>query len=146
MRIAKRYLLITVPREQDLTLGQVECQVCHTRFNPDYHLRSFDRQKMSQLLGGTNFTPQHIAAFGEGVEYAGSRLITRLKSSRENRFPQDLPCPACGNILPGKSGVSMVPITQGGGGWRSTIKALWPKRHEERWLIGLYARAITGPC
>ncbi|MEQ1579261.1 MAG: class I SAM-dependent methyltransferase [Steroidobacteraceae bacterium] len=140
MRVSRRYLIVTVPREQDLTLGQVQCTVCKTLFNPDYHLRSFDQRSMIELFGAGPFLPRGVSAFGDGTEYAFSRLITRLKRDRGNRFPQDIPCPACGTKLKGRPGAQMTPVTRSGGGVTSTIKALWPKRREQRWLLARYDR------
>ena len=109
MRVARRSLIISVPNAQDLTRGQVQCHSCATLFNPDYHLRSYTRESLFELLGTDRFVPREVRQFGDGQEYLFARTITRLKRDRTNRFPQDLPCPACGEVLPGRRGAAWRP-------------------------------------
>lgn len=144
-RVAQRTMLISVPADQDLTLGRVECQSCRSLFNPDFHWRSFDKLKMHALMLEHGFFPRSVDSYGPGVEYAGASLITRLKKSTSNRFPQDIPCPSCGANLPGRGEAANMQVAtsaaSGGGGVKGAIKALWPKVTKPRWILGWYERA-----
>lgn len=43
-RISAKYILITVPSNQNLRNYQMECPQCACHFNPDYHMRSFSKK------------------------------------------------------------------------------------------------------
>ena len=47
-RITKKYVLVSVPNEENLDLLLVTCPKCRCRFHPTYHVRSF-----SLFSGGT---------------------------------------------------------------------------------------------
>jgi len=51
-RVARRYILITVPYCEDLLAGHVTCPACGCRFNANYHLRSFDEPALRALYAG----------------------------------------------------------------------------------------------
>lgn len=151
-RVASRYIVVSVPREQDLTLGQVECEHCATRFNPDYHFRSFGQSELEGLFSGLGYRCLGVEAYGTSHEYLFARTITRLKRDRRNRFPVDILCVACGALMPGVGGgtpSTTTPSTASqeargqGGGLKSLIKAVWPKRQETRWLLAVFERQIA---
>lgn len=148
-RVAGRYLVISVPREQDLTLGQVECPHCATRFNPDYHFRSFGSSELSGLFSGLGYRCLGVEAYGTSREFLFARTITRLKRDRSNRFPVDILCVACGALMPGVAAdhstapghAAAAPGARGPlAGLKSLVKAVWPKRQETRWLLAVFER------
>lgn len=148
-RVAGRYIVVSVPREQDLTLGQVECEHCATRFNPDYHFRSFGHRELGGLFSGLGYRCLGVEAYGTSHEYLFARTITRMKRDRRNRFPVDILCVACGAIMPGvgcqksttSTTVSPSQEARGrSGGLKSVVKAVWPKRNETRWLLAIFER------
>jgi SAM-dependent methyltransferase len=145
-RIARHQLLLSVPHEQDLTVGRVECPACRTLFNPDYHLRSYSRHSLPSLFQKWGYQMRDAMAFGVSREYALVRQIDALKRSRENRFPVDVPCPVCGEVLPAKAGgiqAHAAPADGGGSrkGLRQMIKSVWPKVDAPRWLLADYRLA-----
>jgi SAM-dependent methyltransferase len=54
-RVAKRYILIGVPFDQDIRNSLIECPSCACRFNADYHLRSFSGTVIKSIFGDKNF-------------------------------------------------------------------------------------------
>lgn len=142
-RVAGRVLMISVPADQDLTLGRVECPSCRTIFNPDFHWRSYDKQAMVNLMTDYGWRPVEVAPYGDAVEYAGSKMITRIKNDTSNRYPQSIPCPGCGHVIPGRGEMAQMQVTSTisrGGGVKGAIKALWPKVTSQRWILGIYQR------
>lgn len=145
-RIGRHQLLLSVPYEQDLTVGRVECPACRTLFNPDYHLRSYSRGTLPSLFQNWGYEMRDAMAFGVSREYAMVRQIDAFKRSRGNRFPVDVPCPVCGEVLPAKAGgiqAHAAPAETGGGGksMRQIVKSMWPKVDVPRWLLADYRRA-----
>lgn len=142
-RISRHQLLISVPHEQDLTIGRVECSTCRTLFNPDYHLRSYSQSSLRNLFDKHGYKIEGVQAFGVSREFALVRQIDAFKRSRENRFPVDVPCPVCGQVLPAKAGGLQANASQaqvGPRGVKQIIKSIWPKVDVPRWLLANYMR------
>lgn len=143
-RLPRQQLIITVPKDQDLSVGRVECPACRTLFNPDYHLRSFDDAKLARLFESDGWRARATASFGISEEYFLVTQIDALKRQRPNRFAQDVPCPVCGVVLPGTGvmpAATPATATPKRAGVRGTIKRLWPKVRTPRWLLADYRRA-----
>ncbi len=49
-RVAKKYIIISVPNEEILENSLVKCPECCCCFNPDFHMRSFNKEKMVNLF------------------------------------------------------------------------------------------------
>ncbi|WP_417624805.1 class I SAM-dependent methyltransferase [Paremcibacter congregatus] len=141
-RVARKHILISVPLNQDLSLGQVKCPECKTLFNPDYHFRSFSKKNLQNLFKDRGFRLQEIEVYGSNSEFLFSRLITRLKKDKSNRFPMDILCLACGTTLPGQknSTVSEDKNVSLLNNFKSFVKSIWPKVSEPRWLLAVYSR------
>lgn len=49
-RVAKKYIIISVPNEEVLENSLVSCPKCCCCFNPDFHMRSYDIKKIKSLF------------------------------------------------------------------------------------------------
>uniref|UniRef100_UPI004055E0C1 class I SAM-dependent methyltransferase n=1 Tax=Candidatus Electronema sp. TaxID=2698783 RepID=UPI004055E0C1 len=49
-RVEKSTIVIAVPYKEDIKNSLITCPSCHTKFNQDFHMRSFDEEKMSSLF------------------------------------------------------------------------------------------------
>lgn len=49
-RVAKRFILISVPNADDLQMDLRMCKNCHCWFNPDYHMNSFTKESLKNIL------------------------------------------------------------------------------------------------
>jgi ubiquinone/menaquinone biosynthesis C-methylase UbiE len=140
-RIAARYVVVSVPLNQDLRLGQVRCSACKTLFNPDYHFRSFAKSDMPALLEPYGFRMTVCKSYGQSQEFALSKLIMKLKADFSNRFTVDIICPACGHTIAGRAksddGASK---NYNGINIKKYIKAAWPKITIDRWVLAIYER------
>ena len=99
-RVARRYLLISVPYRQDLNASLSTCPSCCTRFNADFHVRTFDEAKLSGLFEHHGFRQIRSLYLGESIVYPDQELRKRLKKLLlqlpPSGFPSYAVCPVCG--------------------------------------------------
>lgn len=99
VRVARKYVLITVPNSEYLPISHTKCPKCSTVFHAWHHLQSFDRIRMA------NYFTQHFKL--EHYETSGARqkqwipFLLKLKHSQGQwMHPGDTGvCPACGNTV-----------------------------------------------
>lgn len=144
-RIARKYVLISVPHDQDLSIGQSRCVSCHCTFNHDYHMRSFDFASMKTLLG-SEFVCERV--FPVGTERMlrpwAARTMERTKRAlgvQPPAPPANTMCPMCGYRQPANSGAA----GHGVSGEGVPGPARWLARQlviveRPRWVAALYAR------
>lgn len=94
-RVAKRYLLVSVPYREALEARVVRCGGCGLVFHPDYHCRSFSESDLAGLFPGWLMTEWHV--FGPLRRGLGV-LKARGKARTEDIWAAYLGtvCPACG--------------------------------------------------
>ena len=149
--IAEKYVLISVPYLEDLDRSLIMCPACRTRFNPDYHMRSFDDDRMKGLLSQYGFEPQQLVHLGASVRYRGLHVLLNPVppvEKRLNPFGTSFPCPVCAYYLPVSPGAKAAdskpnPATTAIRGrnpiWKLMKQAL-PKETRFRWVAALYER------
>jgi ubiquinone/menaquinone biosynthesis C-methylase UbiE len=96
-RVAERYVLISVPNEEDLEASSVTCPECKTRFNYEHHLRRYDNDVMQTLLAPYGFSPKKSFYMGAMKRYhfpAAVKLVSG-GSNRGNRRYFVATCPMC---------------------------------------------------
>ncbi|MBP8864208.1 MAG: class I SAM-dependent methyltransferase [Anaerolineae bacterium] len=138
-RVARNFVLITVPYCEDRLLTQVTCPLCKCRFHPYNHVRSFTKNDLEtlfpsalplKLVRAAGIAPVQLLLFAR-LRLAIGRLRGRGKS-----FPWYATCPQCGYHRESDSSA-----------WPSQpskksawLKRLWPKRHTFLWWIALYEK------
>lgn len=147
-RVADRYLLISVPFEEDLTVNHTACPECGTVFNADLHLRSYDRASFSSLFAPHGFELRNTASAGPQEQTLGMRTYERLRALVAPR-PQVFlapSCPICGYRRAPRS--DSPPEPRGVQSASRPVRALksfivrnLPKRRlGDYWIIGLFER------
>lgn len=142
-RISKKYILISVPNNENLKNNFVECPRCQTQFSRSFHKRNFNEEVMGKLFEKYGFKNKYVKYIGAKKSYFIISplyyFINRLIQKRN--FKTSLLCPICGfhnkKIIKIKN--RKVPQTD----VRTsvvTLLNLWPKRTKYRWLIALYER------
>ncbi len=94
-RVAREYLLIGVPYDQDLRIGQTTCGVCG-QINPPWgHVNSFDETKLKSLFPG--FDPEQISFVGQTKEKTNgiSVCLLDLVGNPYGTYVQEEVCIAC---------------------------------------------------
>lgn len=103
-RVARKYILIGVPFNQDIRNSLIECPYCGCRFNVDYHLRSFSEKIMTDLFDNYGFHCKEIffiqpTKILRPLFYNYYLLISALKRIYRNpdinKYPGYAVCPAC---------------------------------------------------
>lgn len=61
-RVARRFIIVSVPNNEDLHRQLVMCPKCCCCYNPCFHLRSFNREKLAIVF--RKFQPIHIEEVG----------------------------------------------------------------------------------
>jgi ubiquinone/menaquinone biosynthesis C-methylase UbiE len=101
-RVSSKYVLITVPFNQNLRNYQTECPACSCRFNSDYHMRSYDEESVVKLLRGYGFNCIKMFYMGEQLAlrnwfeklYQFVRAVRRIYKQADV-FPMWTICPNC---------------------------------------------------
>ena len=159
-RVAKRSIIVSVPNNQDLLTSRCRCPTCFTCFNPDYHVRSFNEEKLRVVFGQGTFEPTEIYFLGEPVQWSNDRMRTRLRNlfrSTEPYYPSHAICPVCGfhdrsrlsEDLAHKKRTWLATETEARrkGVFPSMLRALCsvlPRRREFRWIAATYSRIDLG--
>ena len=98
MRVAKNYMLISVPYREALEARYVRCGFCQHVFHPDYHLRSFSEEDLARLFPHWLMAEWHVfgaLSWGSGVTNLWSR--PRVGSTRDLPLATEHTiCPQCG--------------------------------------------------
>ncbi len=98
-RVSKKYIIVSVPNNQNLRRAGVICPQCGCVFDASRHVRYFNREKLERLF--VNFDPDIIK--GCGVEKTYPDIVLEayklLKSVTHSSFPAVALCPQCGYSL-----------------------------------------------
>jgi SAM-dependent methyltransferase len=147
-RVAAKYVIITVPNNENLRGSSTFCPACGCFFHPGRHVRSFDRQKLGRLFQQFSLEEYELCS---PISVYPSLLIRLAKLIRlvpdipRNPFPRTALCPQCGYSLPSvgeSSGLSTV-NDKGNPLIRlilRVLRTLTPKRKSARWCLTLYQR------
>lgn len=144
-RVARSYILISVPYKEEIESRQVTCPACKCHFHKYFHMRSFDLPDLECLFDEC----QNIKLVkAEGiVQQKFFYFVRELVYFRDRIFPSSvvLPlrtiCPQCGYTR------KKYTIIQGAGKrkgrnlrLKSFIKQIWPKKKEYLWWLALYSK------
>ena len=149
LRVARRYLLLSVPFEEDLDAHQVTCPTCAFSFHPYHHMRSFHLADLQALFSRW---PAVSLRRAEGIVPVQALRFPRLRKGlsralgRRPRFPAVAVCPRCGygrfanapRALAGTPPAAARPSPPRP--WRRGLRAAWPKEVRPTWWMALYEK------
>lgn len=148
VRVAQKYILITVPYKEDRSLKRVTCPACGCVFHPDYHSRGFSEKDMKVLFKDwESIVPIKIMGIVAVKNFIFPRLwnTVRRTYNRGRDFPERALCPQCGysaNSLAANVGAEA--DTNGnvevGINWKALMRSLWPKKTTCCWWMALYSK------
>lgn len=94
-RVARKYILISVPNRENLLEKMALCGACGLTFHRYGHLRSFNPENLATLFQPMQLVEQWEMGFPEVV---WSRFLLRARSTAGlSSVSAAAPCPACGN-------------------------------------------------
>ena len=95
-RVAAKYMLITVPLNEQLQAMEARCQQCGTTYHVNRHQRSFAEWTVSKVAGG-HLQRVEIRLSGDLTVACGDlTVILRQRLGHYNLWPQAV-CPDCGS-------------------------------------------------
>jgi len=150
-RIARQYILVSVPFNEQLRRSLVECTKCCCRFNPSYHLRAFGKPTIQHLFDDKGFTCREVFYIHSQrvVPTEAEALLSLLGVAKRAvlgelgppLMPGHTICPACGYSPAAgakeSAGLAMPPPRTIG----IMIRSLLSVRSSWRWIAALYERA-----
>ena len=154
-RLAKDHIVISVPYRQDLPSLLTECPSCCARFNADFHVRSYDEDKMRNLFSAHGFRAIDMHLLGEEVVRYDQRIraiVSNFLRGRQKPYwwPYAI-CPVCGysdktelveQLARKKQGIlTTAPETLPPSALRRLLRRILPKKSEYRWIATIYRRA-----
>lgn len=147
-RVSGRYLLVTVPNQEDLFLELVMCEQCNCCFNRHLHVRSFCHTALASL-----FPSFELVACREIGPTKRLPACGALAKAAKFLYGWPIPpgesiCPQCGyrtgstqTVRQKGTSVHRRLGSRSPASWlRSMARSLVPKRSKKKWLLGLYQR------
>jgi len=139
-RVAKEYIVISVPFRQDLRLSSIRCPYCGCTFDTYRHIRSFNHELLRRLF--VEFEPQITKPCG--IYRSNPVFIDKVaRFLFGTGFSTDAMCPQCGYYKERKAQVSSeISDSKGSPKHRVTgfINKCVPKKNNWKWIIASYRR------
>lgn len=146
-RVAKKYIIVSVPNSEDLHYHLVRCPECCCWFNPNRHVRSFNVQKLAKLF--EQFTLVEFREIGplECRPKYNLFLYTIYRFWKGTLPPPMAICPQCGyqafrdsELVVTDRGRSGKPFSALIMKLLKIIAKLFRSQNKRRWLLLLYTR------
>jgi len=134
-RVAKKYILISVPNNE--SLHNVICPQCNCHFNPNYHFRKYDAEKIKTIF--PNFKLKRVEKIGNTEKFIFSDYVTIITKSNK-KFPSFTVCPACGYKESNLNEREKSLCYSNNNNFKRIIKGFIPKMKRYQWIIALYRR------
>jgi SAM-dependent methyltransferase len=133
-RIARRWVLITVPYREDLAIASVCCAECGCTFHRYRHTASFDERSLANLLG-PRFVIERTILLGDRSRRPSHTAVRLAQLAGGYAAPGgSARCPMCGNAARFVHERNTLTRLLTGGSSR-----LMPRRRG-RWIAALYGR------
>ena len=97
-KIARKYILISVPNDENLKSNIVKCGVCGYEFNSSFHNFSFNKKKLLKLFDGLKLL--HFNTIGPLYRPFRNNMLNYIKHHIANNWTvpnKGTSCPKCGN-------------------------------------------------
>lgn len=143
-RVSSKYVIVSVLYNEKLSLNATECPSCHTIYNADLHLRSFEEEKMKTLLSDKGFECTYTEVFFPVKRNVGAMYLYRRQNKKKFNSPI---CPICGfeneNFVSWSPKVMEEHINNPSLSNRikQALKKVWIKELDKGyWIIGVYKK------
>ncbi len=137
-RIAKKYIIIGVPYNENLDSKKIKCNICKNIFHVDGHLRSFKDKDIINLFN--KFFLKEKLLIGKRYKRKIT-LLNKLNNLIDIYYQQDnFFCPYCNKYYKKRNKTSIVKIL-----FRKIITLIHSfflifKKYKPYWIIALYER------
>jgi len=134
-RIAKKYIYLSVPNNEQIEFNYILCPACHKVFHAYGHINSFSVNDLKKLLGDEFKLIWHTTTGKKVRTY--NRLLLRLrhKFARKYFAPNNFTiCPHCGNKEFGPHKGNLLSKVLNG------LNLIMPDKGKHYWLVALFER------
>ena len=121
LRVASRYIIVSVPYNERIDQNVTQCPQCMTIFNVDLHLQSFDEHRMKVLLPESQFSLRKVIFPGSKVKPVFIDFLKTWLSFRVKKPLSQFMSPIC--PLCGYNKDDVTPVSAGGDGQQPMIAA-----------------------
>jgi SAM-dependent methyltransferase len=142
-RVARKFILVTVPYNEKLKYSTVICPDCGYAFHQYYHLRQYQSQDIKTVFGSRFELVRYTALAPIKREALPGvwNMIRVYRHRRGKNFPNKTVCPHCGYTsvdgeAAGKQASKAHTAT-------FSLRQLWPKRTTYTWWMALYRKAVN---
>ena len=156
-RIARATVIIGVPYNEAIEKNVDTCPQCHTVFNRNLHMRSFDDATFADLFSDLDFRMEESAIPVINTHYLGFRTYYKVKRKLqgvpdESQLFLSPICPVCGYSpakqvqaspasAPTQSAAVSASSTTRSSGIKGLVKRWWPKQTTPGyWIVGRFTR------
>lgn len=142
-RISNKYILISVPYNQNLLASLIKCPICFAEFNPDFHMRSYDHSKLHSLLDNYGFTCINSYNILKAPSFIGSNWLKNTLGIRKRVMPWYAICPVCGfhKDHHNSNDKELLPLNKNI--IENFITKIWPKKDSYLWIAALYVKSSS---
>lgn len=152
-RISDKYLIISVPYNEDLELDANQCPSCKSIFNANLHLRNYDAETFKHLFDHWGFKCIEHKLLGKTVHFKYHKEYRKIFYASQFRQWYSPICPICGfqepvvesrisgEVKAEKKASNSSLLNQVKSAVLSLPKALWPKEEKHYWILGLFKRS-----
>ena len=145
-RISKKYVIISVPYNENLEEGYTKCPQCLTLFNSDLHFRKYLKSDIESLLTEFNFKCLRYETMGESENFLGhAKFLKTFYPNQLHKWNSPI-CPLCGfsetpiKSTPSPDKIVMKPRRSLVSYFTAIPKLFWPKVKKDYWIIALYEK------
>ena len=146
-RISDKYIIISVPYNEDISKEVTQCPQCKSIFNVELHLRSYTDSDIEKLFSKDGFRLiNEKKVFKKNMSYWGTGTYVTFRnlfSGNKGMFKSPV-CVVCGyknkdfNISSGGNAESAESSQASA---KSYLKKFWPKKYvTAAWVIGVYQK------
>lgn len=137
-RVAEEYVLVSVPYRERRRYAA--CPYCGCHFHPNYHMRVFDDDILSNLF--KKFQPIRQLKV-TAPDYIFMPLFRRLRPFlRQHPFPANAVCPQCGYSLTSSKASGAFTTQTPPTIRRIPLARFIPQYQRQNWAITLYKRTV----
>lgn len=144
-RVARKYIIITVPYEERREASFSRCPNCGITFHPSYHIRSFYRSSFEDLFLGTPFKLRSLNGIfpvKRPPKWIDQLFLFYFRITQKNlHLAQSSLCPQCGYKMERKKGLATnIEESQLG-----KIKKLINQKQAYQWWLAVFDASTTNP-
>jgi len=128
-RVAARYILVSVPLDEERTVALVRCEQCLASFHGSGHVRSFGRQELEGLFARRGFIACNRSYINR--THYESALLSRVNLACTGFYRHwrvGLSCPLCGNSNFSYQRIRSHPLNLVFDGLQRLMSIILPKR------------------